>query len=189
MNKQWTHHSLSIQAPGTTHICENQRRATLQAYAHVWDWICRILQNSWIQTVGMPNASSSARVGILEAWSEAVVFTEAKAGIQPAWELRQVLIRFGAWGGSTSGVESTFAEARTASGDKQKSAYDILFFDMLVLVADKQEASIKDLCARARTIYVSIYGAARTDIRPLRVDCGKPKPRKAGPTLQTTSLI
>lgn len=102
----------------------------------------------------------------------------------PCAELKEALMRFGAWGGSTGGVERLFGEGRAASGIKKRHDHDDLYADELMLVSDKNEQSVATLCARARDIWVSVYKTARTADRHMRLDVNTSKPHRLNtPTL------
>ena len=110
-----------------------------------------------------------------EAWKLAIHETQSdakKRARHPAHELTQVLCRYGAWGGSTSGVERLFATSSKAVGLFRSALSDGLLNDEAILLCDAREPKLDKLCQRARIIWSGIYGEARTADRGERLDAG-----------------
>jgi hypothetical protein len=119
----------------------------------------------------------SKKLTVLAAWREALLVTQRSFSIgkkHPCDELRQALIRLGAWGGSTGGVERLFSEGK-AAGMHGRSGNINLYIDELYLISDKDETRIEELVTTARDIWVRMFGRARTGERVMRADCNKRK--------------
>jgi len=112
-----------------------------------------------------------------DAWARAVAMTQRdkrKREIHPAQSLIAVLARFGAYGGSTSGVERLFSTSHRSSGICRADLSEACIDDELQLMCDVNEKETSILVEEARRIWVKIYGAERqTTARPPRLDVGK----------------
>jgi hypothetical protein len=119
----------------------------------------------------------SKKLTVLAAWREALLVTQRSLSVSkkhPCDELRHALMRLGAWGGSTGGVERLFSEGK-AAGMHGRSGNINLYIDELYLISDKDETLIEELVTTARGIWVRMFGLARTGERFMRADCNKRK--------------
>ncbi len=111
------------------------------------------------------------------AWASAVAMTQRDARSRrghPVAALREVLARFGAYGGSTSGVERLFASSHRAAGAFRADLSESLINDELQLLCDVDPKGDEELVRGARTVWIQVYGAARdTRNRATRLDANK----------------
>ncbi len=115
----------------------------------------------------------------LQAWREALHLTQRgkAATTHPCLELKQALMRFAAWGGSTGGVERLFSMGKNAAGNSKRDANFALYADELQLMCDRSERMVPLLCEEARKVWIQFYGKARAANRPIRIDSGRAKRR------------
>ncbi len=82
----------------------------------------------------------------------------------PCDQLLRVLIRAGAWGASTSGVEQLFSTSRAAHVCQRASLEDMHIRDELFLLSTKSgatNASDQELAEGAALVWSKVYGACR----------------------------
>ena len=91
--------------------------------------------------------------------------------------LRQALMRYGAFGGSTSGVEQTFAKQVQIAPPSRAELSEGRANDELSLLST-EACDDEALVPRAREIWAELYGSARTPVRELRCDAGAQKALK-----------
>ena len=124
-----------------------------------------------------------------EAWAEAVRTTQSdkrRRARYPVDNLRCLLFRFGAYAGSTSGVERLFAACKGSAGVFRADLGHQLINDELQLLSDIDKKNDKQMIEKAMEIWSQIYHAARdSSNRPLRLHAGK---RLVGGTKEKPSL-
>ncbi len=119
---------------------------------------------------------------VIEAWAAALKHTQrtpTMAQAHPVDCLLPMLMRYGALGGTTSGVERLFAEGKAASGIAMRSNNENLYNDLLQLVCDKNPRMDEEIVQEARRVWVEVYGKPRPGKREIRCDSGRQKPRMA----------
>ena len=114
----------------------------------------------------------------LEAWAKAVEATQSSKRRReghPSKSLREILYRFGAYGGSTSGVERLFASTCRAAGILRADLSEGLVNDEVQLMTDVDPKLDETLAKGARTIWAKVCGPSRTAgaQRAERLDAGK----------------
>ena len=116
-------------------------------------------------------------VSVFEAWVQAVRRTQEgqkRRDRYPVDNLRSLLFRSGAYGGSTSGVERLFAATKGSAGIFRADLSHQLINDELHLLSDKNPTNDKQMISKAREIWVQLYHNARdTTNRPERLNTGK----------------
>ena len=120
---------------------------------------------------------------VFQAWQSAITRTQAdskKRARYPVDNLRALLFRFGAYGGSTSGVERLFSASKGAAGIFRADLSHQHINDELQLLNDKNPKGDQDLISKARAVWIQLYGASRNCVgRPARLHTGKPLKRCA----------
>jgi len=118
-------------------------------------------------------------VTTMQAWALAVQGTQKSKRcreIHPATALIPALARFGAYGGSTSGVERLFAATHRASGLYRADLSEDVIDDELHLLCDMDDKENDGLALDAQRVWATFYGKAReTAQRAPRIDAGIPK--------------
>ena len=127
----------------------------------------------------------STKTDTLGAWREALHLTQRSPKLEvrakhPCAELQRALIRYGAWGGSTGGVERSFAVGKNINGISGRGCNMGLYEDELQINANKSEALVPKVCERAQSIWGKYYGECRVSKRLPRVDTGSESKRKMG---------
>jgi len=110
-----------------------------------------------------------------EAWQRASDSLAKKAATAcPMNTLRLVLMRYGSFGGSTSGVEQTFAkQVQIAPPSRSELSEGRANDELTLLSADACDDDT--LLSQAREIWSELYGSVRTAERELRCDTGAQK--------------
>lgn len=114
----------------------------------------------------------------IEAWAKALDATQKdkrRREIHPAGSLREILYRFAAYGGSTSGVERLFATSCRAAGVFRADLSIELVNDELQLLADADPKLDEALAQGAREVWAQACGKPRDTgpTRMERLDAGK----------------
>ncbi len=119
--------------------------------------------------------------GTLDAWRLAIASAQRHHGTataHPCDALLPCLIRFGAHGQSTSGVERLFARGHCHAGICRADMSEQLINDELNLICDVDFEDTDLLLQRAQSIWLSVYKSVRTGNRRSRMDIGKPRAPK-----------
>jgi hypothetical protein len=129
-------------------------------------------------------------VSNFDAWRNALTQPRrAKEGRTPGATLRQVIIRYGAWGFSTSGVERAFSDAQRIAGLSRTQLSMSLTSDEMVLVNSSLTAKeMTEVTIEAQAAWAVVYGDERRGSKT-RLDAGKPKPQDAGGKSSETGFI
>lgn len=114
----------------------------------------------------------------IEAWAKALNATQKdkrRRALHPAGSLREILYRFAAYGGSTSGVERLFATSCRAAGVFRADLSEALVNDELQLMADADGKLDDALAQGAREVWAKVCGKPRDtgSTRVERLDAGK----------------
>jgi hypothetical protein len=128
----------------------------------------------------------SKKCTIFEAWRQAFCSTQRAAlkdkSLSPsAGALRCALMRYGGWGGSTSGVERSFSKQDVLAALSRGKCGEPLIDDEFVLV-NANRAELDEATRLARRLFSRVYGTVRTGIRMTRRDVGIAKGPAKGNT-------
>ena len=122
------------------------------------------------------------------AWQRAV----ATRTYSPTAVLKEALMRFIAYGASTSGVESVFKTSKTSGAIHRTKASDDLVNDDLQIRLDVDQRSDVHIVDAATNVWAKVYGgtprASGSDRRRPRRDKGKPRTAKAKATKGKPSM-
>jgi hypothetical protein len=123
---------------------------------------------------------SNRDVSNFEAWQSALTKPRRNRDKDNAGAaLRQVMIRYGAWGFSTSGVERTFSDAQRLAGLNRADMSDSLTADEILLVnSTLTAAEMTQVLVDAQAQWAVVYGDARQGRFNSRLTSGKPPPLK-----------
>ena len=99
----------------------------------------------------------SKKTDTVGAWREALNLTQRSPKLEirakhPCAELQRALIRYGAWGGSTGGVERTFSVGKNINGISGRGCNQGLYEDELQINASQSEALVPKVCEKAQSI-------------------------------------
>lgn len=121
-----------------------------------------------------------AGASVKQSWIKAIKEAQRRSNTQqlhPVTALQPVVLRYLAWGASTSGVEQGFGKQHHALGGLGTVRSEQLLNDHQDVVAshtDKKDD--EELVSQARAEWVAVYGEARTSgtaYRAARMDTGK----------------
>lgn len=147
------------------HTDHEQTTRWLERLARAFQVDAQQLQQEFfdIRAIAVAYAGQVGACTNLEAWRHAM---QPRRGHSNA-VLRHVLVRYAAIGISTTGVEHTFATARSELA--QRSGSEAADFTVLKIVRDKPTDRITQLevVHRAREIWPQVYGGARHGSSPL----------------------
>jgi hypothetical protein len=126
-----------------------------------------------------------SRLTNFEAWRKTIETTQrpglrASSQALRAGALVQVLMRYGGWGGSTSGVERLFARQAAHAPPNRAPCGEALIDDDLALLSS-DPADDADAVKVARQLWARFFGCVRT-VPHNRRDLGIPRGPRAGRT-------
>ncbi|CAK0807965.1 unnamed protein product, partial [Prorocentrum cordatum] len=190
--------SLGAPAQGSQHDLGNQTMSQLRASCDsLAEFVCvnptaLFSQLNDVRPIAQQMLIDPSCTGTIAAWAMAVAECQKdarNAKLHPVGALRPVLMTFGAYGPSTSGLEQNFSQILNLAGANRPDKWGGYIQDELVIKQPWSKDHIDRAVALAPKIWAKIYGPVRRPRVRVRMDLHKEAPARARDVNTETSWI
>ena len=190
--------SLGAPAQGSQHELGSQTMSQLRASCDsLAEFVCvnptaLFSQLNDVRPIAQQMLMDPSCTGTIAAWAMAVAECQKDprfAKLHPVGALRPVLMAFGAYGPSTSGLEQNFSQILNLAGTNRPDKWGGYIQDELVIKQPWSKDHIDRAVALAPKIWAKIYGPVRRPNVRVRMDLHKGAPARARDVITETSWI